>query len=81
MLIIGGVGRLYGAFLGVPIYMILQDRFAQADPTYWYFWIGVFLLLIVLFARGGIIGLCERGARLLGPRVRSVSAAGSGDLR
>jgi branched-chain amino acid transport system permease protein len=65
MLIIGGVGRLYGAFLGVPIYMVAQDRFAQADPTYWYFWIGLFLLLIVLFARGGIIGLIERGMRLV----------------
>ena len=65
MLIVGGLGRLYGAFLGVPIYMILQDRFAQADPTYWYFWIGVFLLLIVLFARGGILGLIERAARLV----------------
>ncbi len=65
MLIIGGLGRLYGAFLGVPIYMILQDRFAQADPTYWYFWIGIFLLAIVLFARGGILGLIERAARLV----------------
>jgi branched-chain amino acid transport system permease protein len=65
MLIIGGVGRLYGAFIGVPIYMVLQDRFAQADPANWYFWIGLFLLLIVLFARGGILGLIERGARLV----------------
>jgi branched-chain amino acid transport system permease protein len=64
MLIVGGLGRLYGAFVGVPIYMILQDRFAQADPAYWYFWIGLFLLLIVLFARGGIIGLIERAMRL-----------------
>src|SRR2546429_254822 len=29
MLIIGGVGRLYGAFIGVPLYMIAQDRFSQ----------------------------------------------------
>jgi len=65
MLIVGGLGRLYGAFIGVPIYMILQDRFAQADPANWYFWIGLFLLLIVLFARGGILGLIERGARLV----------------
>jgi branched-chain amino acid transport system permease protein len=64
MLIIGGVGRLYGAFIGVPLYMIAQDRFAQQDPTYWYFWIGLCLLLIVLFARGGIIGLIARAARL-----------------
>jgi branched-chain amino acid transport system permease protein len=52
MLILGGVGRLYGAFIGVPLYMILQDRFAQADPVYWNFWIGL-LLIIVVLARSG----------------------------
>jgi branched-chain amino acid transport system permease protein len=79
MLIIGGVGRLYGGFIGVPVYMILQDRFAQADPTYWYFWIGLFLLLIVLFARGGIIGLGERAMRLaLRPSRRGPADRSSG---
>jgi branched-chain amino acid transport system permease protein len=59
MLIIGGVGRLYGAFIGVPLYMIAQDRFAQADPVYWDFWIGLLLILVVVFARGGVLGLAE----------------------
>jgi branched-chain amino acid transport system permease protein len=72
MLIVGGVGRLYGAFIGVPLYMIAQDRFAQADPAYWYFWIGLFLLLIVLFARGGIIGLGERAGRRITAAMRTV---------
>jgi branched-chain amino acid transport system permease protein len=48
MLILGGVGRLYGAFIGVPLYMVLQDRFAQADPVYWNFWIGLGLVIIVV---------------------------------
>jgi branched-chain amino acid transport system permease protein len=60
MLIIGGVGRLYGAFIGVPLYMIAQDRFATIDPVYWYFWIGLFMVLLVLFARGGILGVLSR---------------------
>jgi branched-chain amino acid transport system permease protein len=55
MLILGGVGRLYGAFIGVPIYMILQDRFAQANPVYWNFWIGLGLVLIVVFSPGGML--------------------------
>jgi branched-chain amino acid transport system permease protein len=58
MLIIGGVGRLYGAFIGVPLYMIAQDRFATIDPVFWYFWIGLFMVLMVLFARGGVLGTC-----------------------
>jgi branched-chain amino acid transport system permease protein len=63
MLILGGVGRLYGAFIGVPLYMILQDRFAQADPVYWDFWIGLLLIAVVVFARGGVLGLAERIAQ------------------
>ena len=60
MLIIGGVGRLYGAFIGVPLYMIAQDRFSTIDPVYWYFWIGLLMVLLVVFARGGVLGLAER---------------------
>jgi branched-chain amino acid transport system permease protein len=60
MLIIGGVGRLYGAFVGVPLFMIAQDRFSEIDPVYWYFWIGALMVAVVLFARGGVLGLIER---------------------
>ena len=60
MLIIGGIGRLYGAFIGVPLYMIAQDRFATIDPVYWFFWIGLFMVLLVLFARGGVLGVFAR---------------------
>jgi branched-chain amino acid transport system permease protein len=60
MLIIGGVGRLYGAFIGVPLYMIAQDRFSSIDPVYWYFWIGLLMVVLVTFARGGVLGLLER---------------------
>jgi len=60
MLIIGGVGRLYGAFIGVPLYMIVQDRFSEIEPVYWYFWIGLMMVLVVVFARGGILGLVDR---------------------
>jgi len=60
MLIIGGVGRLYGAFVGVPLYMIAQDRFSEVEPVYWYFWIGLLMVLVVVFARGGIFGLIDR---------------------
>jgi branched-chain amino acid transport system permease protein len=63
MLIIGGVGRLYGAFIGVPLYMIAQDRFATAEPVYWYFWIGLMMVLVVVFARGGVLGLADRFRR------------------
>ncbi len=65
MIILGGVGRLYGAFVGVPLYMIAQDRFSTIDPVYWYFWIGLLLVLIVSFARGGVLGLIDALLRRL----------------
>jgi branched-chain amino acid transport system permease protein len=69
MLILGGVGRLYGAFIGAPLYMIAQDQLAQEDPTYWLFWIGLLLVVVVMFARGGVFGLADRlGARLRAAR-------------
>jgi branched-chain amino acid transport system permease protein len=63
MLIIGGVGQLYGAFIGVPLYMIAQNRFSEIDPVYWYFWIGLLMVAVVVFARGGVLGLFERFRR------------------
>ncbi|MEA2921180.1 MAG: branched-chain amino acid transport system permease protein [Bradyrhizobium sp.] len=68
MLIIGGVGQLYGAFIGVPLYMIAQDRFATVSPVYWYFWIGLFMIFMVIFARGGVLGLIDRAKRWYGAR-------------
>lgn len=65
MLILGGVGRLYGAFIGAPLYMIAQDQLARDDPAYWLFWIGLLLVVVVMFARGGVLGIIDRlhGAR------------------
>jgi branched-chain amino acid transport system permease protein len=40
--------------------MIAQDRFSAIDPVYWYFWIGLLMVLLVVFARGGVLGTIER---------------------
>jgi len=60
MLVLGGTGRIYGAIVGVVIFMIAQDTFAKADPAFWSFWVGLLLVLIVLFARGGALGLLDK---------------------
>lgn len=65
MLILGGIGRLYGAFVGAAVYMIAQDELAKADPVFWYFWIGLLLVLIVMFARGGILGIVDQFLKLV----------------
>ena len=59
MLILGGVGRLYGAFVGPLVFLVAQDYLAKQFPEYWYFGIGLLLVIVVLFARGGILGICD----------------------
>jgi branched-chain amino acid transport system permease protein len=66
MLVFGGVGRLYGAFIGVPIYVIAQNIFATIDPVYWLFWMGILLVIVVLFFPSGIIGISDRLRSRLG---------------
>jgi branched-chain amino acid transport system permease protein len=56
MLVLGGTGYLYGAFIGAAVFMLLQDYLANLNPVYWQFWLGLLLVLVVLFARGGIMG-------------------------
>jgi len=60
MLILGGVGRLYGAFVGPLVFLIAQDYLAKQFPEYWYFGIGLMLVIVVMFARGGILGIIDR---------------------
>ncbi len=56
MLVLGGAGHLYGAFVGSAIFMLLQSFFADDSPAYWQFWMGVCVMLIAFFARGGVLG-------------------------
>jgi branched-chain amino acid transport system permease protein len=56
MLVLGGTGYLYGALVGAAVFMVLQDYLANLNPVYWQFWLGLALVLLVLFARGGLIG-------------------------
>jgi len=67
MLILGGAGRLYGAFVGATVYMLLEDYLAKLSPEFWEFGIGLLLVLTVLFARGGLLGLVERLGRSARP--------------
>lgn len=60
MLISGGLGRLYGAFIGAPLFLVAQDWFATQDPIYWNAWIGLGMIIIVMFARGGLLGVLEK---------------------
>jgi branched-chain amino acid transport system permease protein len=70
MLALGGAGRLYGAFVGAAVYMLLQDYLARLDPVYWEFGIGLMLVLVVLFAPGGMLGGVDLARGVAGGLVR-----------
>jgi branched-chain amino acid transport system permease protein len=68
ILILGGYGRLYGAFVGAVVYLALEHFLAQVYPTAWQLGLGLLLVVIALFARNGLLGLGESLWRRYGPR-------------
>jgi branched-chain amino acid transport system permease protein len=60
--ILGGVARLFGPVAGAVAFVTLE-HFLGGLSDYWHIYLGVLLLLIVLFARGGIVGLLAGRAR------------------
>jgi branched-chain amino acid transport system permease protein len=63
ILVLGGYGRIYGAFVGAIAYMALSHFLAKAYPTAWQLGLGILLVVIALFARNGMIGLWDQLTR------------------
>lgn len=53
--ILGGVGRLYGPVAGAALFIVLEQVLGGVSD-YWHIYLGMILLFVVLFARGGIVG-------------------------
>jgi branched-chain amino acid transport system permease protein len=68
ILILGGYGRLYGAFVGAVAYLALEHFLARIYPSAWQLGLGLLLVAIALFARNGILGMGEALRRRYGPR-------------
>ena len=68
ILVLGGHGRLYGAFIGAVAYMVLSHFLSKIYPTAWQLGLGLLLVVIALFARNGILGIGEAASRALGRR-------------
>ena len=66
MLVLGGAGRLYGGLVGAAVFMVAQNFLADLNPVYWQFWLGLLLVLVVMFARGGVLGGLAALRRRLG---------------
>ncbi len=64
MPIIGGVGTIWGPVVGGAIYGIVQEELIANFPQIHLLLYGTFLILIILFEPGGIVGLLRRLLRL-----------------
>lgn len=62
--ILGGVARLIGPVLGAIVFVALEETLGGLSE-FWHIYLGLLLLVIVLFAKGGIAGVLikNKGAR------------------
>ena len=62
MILLGGIGRLHGAIIGAIAFLLIEE-FLSGATEHWKMIFGPFLVLVVLFARGGLIGAWNEIAR------------------
>jgi branched-chain amino acid transport system permease protein len=70
MLTLGGVGALYGAIVGAGVYVAIHHFASEWNPYHWMFVIGFLLLAVVMFGRGGLLGLGRSALRFVNARAK-----------
>lgn len=70
ILIVGGTATLYGGFLGALVFLVAQDQLASLNPQYWFIWLGLLLVVVTLYLRGGVMGGLRRLAAVVGGAAR-----------
>ena len=59
MVILGGMGSIYGAVIGAIVYLLLEQIFS-AYTEHWMILLGPVLILVVIYARHGIYGYLQK---------------------
>ena len=62
MVVLGGAGSALGPLFGAAAFILLEELLSGLS-IYWPLAFGLILILVVLFYRGGLDGLLDRGAR------------------
>ncbi|MEF7616227.1 branched-chain amino acid ABC transporter permease [Aquincola sp. MAHUQ-54] len=62
MVILGGVGHLYGGVIGAVVFLLLEEVLASYT-IHWQFGLGAVLLAVVLVAPNGLMSLFRRGSK------------------
>lgn len=55
MVVIGGTGYLYGGIFGAIAFKLLHEVLSAWTPQYWLFWLGLFLVVLMLVGRDKFI--------------------------
>jgi len=67
MVIIGGMSSIFGPVIGAAVFIWLQGFFSLIWAR-WPLLFGIFIILVVLFLKGGVIELFDRARHLIGRR-------------
>ncbi len=59
IVVLGGAGSLFGPVLGTAAFIIVEEILSEIT-VYWQLFFGIFLILVVMFGKGGLSGLIER---------------------
>jgi branched-chain amino acid transport system permease protein len=51
IIVIGGVGWLYGGIIGAVVFTLMHHFLSAITPQYWMFWLGLFLVVLVVVGR------------------------------
>jgi branched-chain amino acid transport system permease protein len=68
MLIIGGTATMYGGFIGAATFLLVQNSLSALNPQYWQFFLGILLIVMTLYLRGGLLGGLNKLASLVKSR-------------
>jgi branched-chain amino acid transport system permease protein len=72
MLVLGGLGTLYGALVGTVIFMGFEHIVSAINPFHWMTMVGALLIAVVIAAPSGLSGVLEKisgsGRRMKGGR-------------
>ncbi|MGI9437889.1 MAG: branched-chain amino acid ABC transporter permease [Geminicoccaceae bacterium] len=62
MVVVGGMGTLTGGVVGAVVFMLLEETLSEFSQ-HWKLALGIILIVIVLFGRGGVLGMLQKLAR------------------
>jgi branched-chain amino acid transport system permease protein len=62
MVILGGVGHLYGGLVGAIVFLVLEEALSTYT-IHWQFGLGAVLLVVVLLAPNGLLSLLRKGSK------------------